>query len=60
MGVGLWALTHCGALFAFLSELALAAFVKRGTDAGIRLTMFDDKIRFVLIPVLAGRAVAAS
>ncbi|NJD31758.1 MAG: hypothetical protein FIB04_07720 [Gammaproteobacteria bacterium] len=36
--------------------LALAAFVKRGTDTGLRLTMFDDKIRYVLIPVLAGTA----
>jgi hypothetical protein len=36
--------------------LALAAFAKRGTDAGLRLTMFDDKIRYVLIPLLAGTA----
>ena len=36
--------------------LALAAFVKRGTDAGLRLTIWDDRIRYVLIPVLAGLA----
>jgi hypothetical protein len=36
--------------------LALAAFVKRGTDAGLRLTLWDDRIRYVLIPVLAGLA----
>jgi hypothetical protein len=48
--VAMWILT------AGWIALALAAFVKRGTDAGLRLTMFDDKIRFVLIPVLAGVA----
>jgi hypothetical protein len=36
--------------------LALAAFVKRGTDAGLRLTLWDDRIRYVLIPALAGLA----
>ena len=36
--------------------LALAAFAKRGTDAGLRLTIWDDRIRYVLIPVLAGLA----
>jgi len=36
--------------------LALAAFVKRGTDAGLRLTIWDDRIRYVLIPALAGLA----
>ena len=40
-------------------SLALAAFVKRGTDAGLRLTMFDDKIRYLLIPALAIAAVAS-
>ena len=37
--------------------LALAAFVKRGTDAGLRLTIWDDRIRYVLIPALAGIAI---
>ena len=32
--------------------LALTAFAKRGTDAGIRLTRMDDRIRYVLIPAL--------
>jgi hypothetical protein len=36
--------------------LALAAFAKRGTDAGLRLTVWDDRIRYVLIPLLAGLA----
>jgi hypothetical protein len=36
--------------------LALAAFVKRGTDAGLKLTIWDDRIRYVLIPALAGLA----
>jgi hypothetical protein len=39
--------------------LALAAFVKRGTDAGIRLTRIDDRIRYVLIPVLAACAISS-
>jgi len=36
--------------------LALAAFVKRGTDAGLKLTIWDDRIRYLLIPALAGLA----
>ena len=40
-------------------SLALAAFVRRGTDTGLRLTMFDDKIRYVLIPVLAIAAISS-
>jgi len=32
--------------------LCWAAFVKRGTDSGIRLTVWDERIRYVLIPVL--------
>ena len=45
--------------------LALAAFVKRGTDAGIRLTRMDDRIRYVkleknrFIPEDKGRLVTA-
>jgi hypothetical protein len=37
--------------------LALAAFARRGTDAGLRLTTWDDRIRYVLIPVLAIAAI---
>jgi hypothetical protein len=48
--VGMWILT------AAWVALALSAFAKRGTDAGIRMTRFDDRIRYVLIPVLAGTA----
>ena len=40
-------------------SLALAAFVKRGTDAGIRLTIWDDRIRYVLIPVLMITAISS-
>jgi hypothetical protein len=46
--VGMWILA------AAWVALALAAFVHRGTDKGLKLTMFDDKIRYVLIPVLMG------
>jgi hypothetical protein len=37
--------------------LCWAAFVKRGTDLGIRLTIWDERIRYVLIPVLFVSAV---
>jgi len=40
-------------------SLALAAFVRRGTDAGIRLTIWDDRIRYVLIPALAIAAISS-
>ncbi len=38
-----------------LAWLALcwAAFIHRETDRGLRLTLFDERIRFVLIPALA-------
>jgi hypothetical protein len=39
--------------------LALAAFAKRGTDTGIRLTRIDDRIRYVLIPVLMVCAISS-
>ena len=32
--------------------LAWAAFVNRETDTGIRLTIYDERIRFVLIPAM--------
>jgi hypothetical protein len=40
-------------------SLALAAFARRGTDAGIRLTIWDDRIRYVLIPALAIAAISS-
>jgi len=39
------------AMLAWLS-LTLSAFFKRETDAGIKLTLIDERIRFVLIPLL--------
>ena len=44
-----------------LSWLALcwAAFVKRDTDTGIRLTRIDEAVRFVLIPLLAISAISS-
>jgi hypothetical protein len=38
----------------------LSAFVKRGTDAGIRITIWDDRFPYVLIPVLAIAAVSST
>lgn len=39
--------------------LAWAAFFKRETDAGIALTKFDERIRFVFIPVITIAAVTS-
>ncbi|MCY4155670.1 MAG: hypothetical protein OXD47_11070 [Gammaproteobacteria bacterium] len=39
-------------LFAAWLSLTWMAFVKRETDAGIRLTKIDEAIRFVVIPLL--------
>lgn len=33
-------------------SLTLAAFIKRGTPTGLALTVWDERIRYVLIPVL--------
>jgi hypothetical protein len=35
------------------------AFVKRGTDVGIQLTVWDERIRYVLIPVLLVTSLAS-
>ncbi len=37
--------------------LTWGAFVKRETDTGIALTRWDERIRYVLIPLLAGIAI---
>ena len=39
--------------------LCLAAFFYRESDTGIRLTMLDERVRFVLIPVLALCAISS-
>ncbi|QOW22006.1 hypothetical protein [Novilysobacter avium] len=39
--------------------LCWAAFFKRDTDAGIRLTRIDEAVRFVLIPLLAICAISS-
>lgn len=36
--------------------LAIAAFIKRGTPTGISLTRVDERLRYVLIPLLFGAA----
>jgi hypothetical protein len=37
-------------------SLTFSAFVKRGTPAGLKLTLWDERIRYVVIPVLFGTA----
>lgn len=39
--------------------LCWAAFIYRETDRGVRLTIWDERIRFVLIPVLVLSAIAS-
>jgi uncharacterized membrane protein len=39
--------------------LCWAAFVKRDTDIGLKLTKIDEAIRFVVIPALAAAAIAS-
>ena len=51
--VAMWILT------AGWVALALSAFAKRGTDLGLRITIWDDRIRYVLIPALAIAAISS-
>ncbi|MCA1857377.1 hypothetical protein LE190_15795 [Massilia oculi] len=48
---GIW-LTVMWVLFAAWVALAWMAFVYRETDTGLLLTQIDEKIRFIVIPVL--------
>jgi len=45
-------LTVMWTLVAFWLALCWGAFLKRETDAGIRLTKIDEKVRWVLIPTI--------
>jgi hypothetical protein len=51
--VGMWVLA-----LGWLA-LCISAFVYRETDRGIKLTLIDERIRFVVIPVLAVSAIAS-
>jgi len=55
-GIYLWILWI---VFATWLSLTWSAFIKRETDTGIRLTLIDEKIRFVFIPVLILSAIAS-
>ena len=44
--VGMWIFV------AFWWSLTLSAFIKRGTDAGLKLTKIDEAIRYVVIPAI--------
>ena len=49
--VGMWIFV------AFWLSITWAAFAKRGTDAGVRLTKIDESFRYVIIPLLIGFAI---
>jgi hypothetical protein len=51
--VGMWILT------ALWLALAWSAFLKRGTPLGMTLTLWDDRVRYVLIPVLIAVSLAS-
>jgi hypothetical protein len=51
--VGMWVFV------AFWLGLCWAAFVKRETDQGVKLTKYDEAIRFVVIPALILVAIAS-
>jgi hypothetical protein len=55
---GAWLVLIWAAGLAWLG-LCLSAFFCRETDRGIRLTLIDEKVRFVLIPVLLACAIAS-
>jgi hypothetical protein len=40
-------------------SLTFSAFLKRGTPAGIALTLWDERIRYVVIPLLFGTALTS-
>jgi hypothetical protein len=46
-------------LFALWLSLTWMAFIRRETPAGVRLSIYDERIRFVLIPVLAIAALSS-
>lgn len=48
---GYWLVLFWALSLAWLA-LCWAAFIYRETDTGLRLTVFDERIRFVLIPLL--------
>lgn len=46
--VGMWIFV------ALWLSITYSAFIKRGTDTGLRLTKIDEAIRYILIPLLIG------
>lgn len=48
---GMW-LTAMWVIFALWLSLCWGAFIKRETDTGIRLTKYDEYIRYLVIPAL--------
>ena len=46
------AITGMWAVFGLWLALCWAAFIKRETDAGLKLTVWDERIRYVVIPAM--------
>lgn len=53
---GMWLVAFWLLTAAWLT-LTWSAFVKRETDTGVKLTLWDERIRYVLIPLLAITAI---
>lgn len=53
------AITVVWVFFAFWLSLCWAAFIKRETDIGIMLTLWDERIRYLFIPAIIIAAVSS-
>lgn len=53
------AITAVWAFFAFWLALCWAAFLKRETDTGIMLTLWDERIRYLVIPAIVIAAISS-
>lgn len=53
------AITGMWVFFAFWLALCWAAFIKRETDTGLSLTLWDERIRYVVIPAMFIVAIAS-
>lgn len=63
----LWGIQPYGGIWLWLNwiffaawiAVCWAAFIKRETDAGLKLTRFDERIRYVVIPVIMVAAISS-
>ncbi|MBU2980015.1 hypothetical protein [Alteromonas sp. C1M14] len=56
---GGWVITACWVLFIGWLGLCWSAFIFRETDRGIKLTLIDERIRYVFIPLIVICAISS-